>query len=67
MLSLNDLEEFYSQQEIHNYSLSTSYNSDCWAAYDTDDFKNNGFILHRVNHSVWFGKGIFHTNTVEGL
>jgi len=26
-----------------------------------------GCILHRVNHSVWFGQGLFHTNTVEGL
>ena len=25
------------------------------------------YILHRVNHSVWFGKGNFHTNTIEGL
>jgi len=26
-----------------------------------------GYKLHRVNHSVWFGQGLFHTNTVEGL
>ena len=26
-----------------------------------------GYILHRVNHSVWFGQGLFHTNTIEGL
>ena len=25
------------------------------------------YILHRVNHSVWFGQDLFHTNTVEGL
>ena len=25
------------------------------------------YVLHRVNHSVWFGQGNFHTNTVEGL
>ena len=26
-----------------------------------------GYILHKVNHSIWFGQGLFHTNTVEGL
>ena len=26
-----------------------------------------GYRLHRVNHSVWFVQGSFHTNTVEGL
>ena len=26
-----------------------------------------GFILKRVNHSVWFGAGILHTNTIESL
>ena len=26
-----------------------------------------GYILKRVNHSVWFGYGIFHTNNVESL
>ena len=25
------------------------------------------YILLRVNHSVWFGQDLFHTNTVEGL
>ena len=24
-------------------------------------------ILHKVNHSVWFGQGLFHTNTVEEI
>ena len=26
-----------------------------------------GFILKRVNHSVWFGAGNLHTNTIESL
>ena len=26
-----------------------------------------GFILKKVNHSIWFGYGDFHTNTIEGL
>ena len=25
-----------------------------------------GFILDKVNHSIWFGKGSFHINTIEG-
>ena len=26
-----------------------------------------GYILKRVNHSVWFGYGLFHTNNIESL
>ena len=26
-----------------------------------------GYILHRANHSVWFGQGLFHTNSIEEL
>ena len=26
-----------------------------------------GYILKRVNHSVWLGYGSFHTNNIEGL
>ena len=26
-----------------------------------------GYILIRVNHSVWFGYGLFHTNNIESL
>ena len=26
-----------------------------------------GFKLNKVNHSIWFGTGLFHTNTIEGL
>ena len=25
-----------------------------------------GYKLYKVNHSVWFGKGHFHTNSIEG-
>ena len=65
--TINDLSEYHNNQDIHLYSLSTRVYSDCWRAYNEIDFKNNGFILHRVNHSVWFGSGLFHTNTIEGL
>ena len=26
-----------------------------------------GFLLKKVNHSIWFGQGLFHTNSIEGL
>ena len=26
-----------------------------------------GYKLRRINHSVWFGQGSFHTNNVEGV
>ena len=63
----NDLSQYNTSRDIHKYSLSTRIYSDCWAAYSKEDFKNEGYILHRVNHTVWFGKGLFHTNTIEGL
>jgi len=47
--------------------LTTQVFSDCFASYRQEDFRDMDFILHRVNHSVWFGAGHFHTNTVEGL
>ena len=30
-------------------------------------FQKFRIFLHRVNHSIWFGRGNFHTNTIEGL
>jgi len=56
-----------SKEYLHKYCLSTRIYSDCWRAYNKDDFKNNGFYLHRVNHSIWWGKGLFTTNTIEDL
>ena len=48
-------------------SLKTRIYSDCFSVYQANDFKDMGYILHRVNHSVWFGQGLFHTNSIEGL
>ena len=50
---------------LHQYYLSTHVYSDCWRAFNPTDFKNNGFYLHRVNHSIWWGKGLFNTNSIE--
>ena len=63
----NDLNEYNSLEDIHKYSLCTRIYSDCWSAYQLSDFMDCGFLLHRVNHSLWLGSGLFHTNTVEGL
>ena len=41
--------------------------SDSFTAYQPNNFRQNGYILKRVNHSVWFGYGNFHTNNIEGL
>ena len=46
---------------------NTRIYSDCFASYQPNTFRENGYILKRVNHSVWFGHGNFHTNNIEGL
>ena len=50
-----------------SYSTKTRVYSDSFSSYQVNDFKRLGFILKKVNHSVWFGYGLFHTNTVESL
>lgn len=35
--------------------------------YTENDFNEIEFLLHRVNHSIWFGQGLLHINIVEGL
>ena len=56
-----------SKDYLHKYCLSTRIYSDCCQANNKQDFKNNGYYLHRVNHSIWWGKGLFNTNSIEGL
>ena len=51
---------------IH-YALNTRIYSDSFASYQSGPFEEKGFILHRVNHIIWFGSGLFHTNSIEGL
>ena len=65
----NENEENEDSDENNNLaiSLKTRIYSDCYSVYQTNDFKDMGYILHRVNHSVWFGQGLFHTNSIEGL
>jgi len=40
--------------------------SDCFSSYQVGDFNNLGYKLYKINHSVWFGRGNFHTNSIEG-
>ncbi len=48
-------------------SVKTRIYSDCFSSYQVNDFKEMGYILNKVNHSVWFGYGLFHTNGIESL
>lgn len=50
-----------------NNEFQTRIYSDCFSSYRENDFNQMHYVLHRVNHSVWFGQGNSHTNTVEGL
>ena len=49
------------------YLENTRIFSDCFSSYQPDRFRENGYILNRVNHSVWFGYGNFHRNNIEAL
>ena len=46
--------------------FKTRIYSDCFKSYQVSDFYELGFILNKVKHNIWFGQGLFHTNTVEG-
>ena len=48
-------------------STKTLIYSDCFQSYQVADFAQMNYILKRINHSIWFGYGLIHTNTVEGL
>jgi len=50
-----------------SFSTKTRVFSDSFTSYQVNDFKRLGFILKKVNHSVWFGYCLFHMNTVEFL
>ena len=47
--------------------MKTRIYSDYFTSYQKRDFYDSGYILNKVNHSVYFGQGLFHTNIVEGL
>ena len=47
--------------------FATRIYSDCFPIYRPEDFRNMGFVLHKVNHWVWFGQSMFNTISIEGL
>ena len=53
-------------EDGNNINLPTRIYS-CFQSYQGNDFNQIGFILHRINHSLWFVQGSFHTNTKEGV
>ena len=55
---------------IENDEFRTRLYSDSYSVYQNNYFINMGYILHRLNHSLWLGQvgqGLFHTNSMEGL
>ena len=47
--------------------FKTRIYSDSFESYQVSDFSRYGYILNKINHSVWFVQGLFHINTVEGI
>ena len=62
-----DIDEDNADSFDENTSLKTRIFSDYFRSYQPNDFLDCGYILKRVNLSVWFGDGILHTNTIESL
>ena len=58
----NDNEEISEEDNVQ-----TRVYSDSFSSYQVNDFRNMGYILKRINHSVWFGIGLFHSNNIESL
>ena len=54
-------------QDNDTYHPATRIYTDSFQTYQVGDFNQMGFILHRINHSISFGQGINHKNTVEGI
>ena len=48
------------KRKMKKIMVKTRFYSDCFASYQSNDFKEMGYILHKVKHSVWFGQGSFH-------
>ena len=59
--------EEYGENIINEEYLKNKIYSNCYSSYQQRNFKEMGYILHRVNHRVWFRKGLFHTNTIKCL
>ena len=62
-----DIEDDNNQIIEERFSINTRVFSDSFSSYQISDFENLRLILKRVNHSVWFGIGSLHTNTIESV
>ena len=65
--SFMDIEGEDNESLPEECSVKTRVFSDSFSSYQISDFNNLGLILKRVYHSVWFGMGTLHTNTIESL
>ena len=52
---------------LESLSTKTRAYSDSFTTYQVRNFKKLGYILKKLNHSVWFGYRLFDTNTVKSL
>ena len=59
-------ERIENNNDPNEINYPTRIFSDCFQTYQISDFNNLGYKLYKVNHSVWFGQGHFHTNSIEG-
>ena len=62
-----NINSYNSKIEIHELCFSTRIYLDCFISYQKADFKEIGFDLYKINHSIRFAKGLFHANTKESL
>lgn len=52
---------------LESLSTKTRAYSDSFTTYQVRNFKKLGYILKKLNHSVWFGYRLFDSNTVKSL
>ena len=65
LYTIND--RVYNIEDGNNINLGTMIYSDCFQSYQEIAFNQLGYILHIINHSLWFLQGTFHTNTIKGV
>ena len=60
--------DFYDEDNIsEDLSIKICVFWDCFSSYRVSDFNELGFILKRVNHSIYLGASYLYKNTIESL
>ena len=59
-------ERIENNNDPNEINYPTRIFSDCFQTYQISIFNNLGYKLYKVNHSVWFGQGHFHINSIKG-